>query len=69
MSKDFPSELVMNVQAKGWMDESLMIECINRFWAPWIETRQFCMYLCFWIASRFFVLIFNHLVFNLTRFT
>ena len=36
----FPSDVVMSVQKKGWIDEELMLEWIDRVWKPWLQAKE-----------------------------
>ena len=39
-SRGYPSNVVMSVQQKAWMDETLMQEWIDRVWMPWVVEHQ-----------------------------
>lgn len=40
MRRGFPNDVVMSVQKKGWVDEELMIEWIDKVWRPWIDSHN-----------------------------
>lgn len=41
VSRGFPADVVMSVQKKGWIDQELMLEWIDRVWKPWVQQKNF----------------------------
>lgn len=40
-NRGFPTDVVMSVQKKGWVDQELMLEWIERVWKPWVDSKKF----------------------------